>query len=216
MAAYSNHSRATRTHRIMRNPSYSSVAALAAVFFALAGSVESVFAQAKVTIGKFNVNTIESPQFNLDGTEKPFKPSKGWLEAEVVFQVSSSKPPKDGYLPDALEIDIFLVVKGGDGKKKLVKHTGTYPNVAIGKNQAVAVYLPPREFARITGKPRPTKGELVGYAVNIKYAGRSVAAQMKKMTKEQTEIAPETELLPKNKTPFRDLYYDNYLNDSSS
>ena len=216
MAAYSNHSRATRTHRIMRNPSYSRVAALVAVLFALAGSVESVFSQAKVTIGKFNVNTIESPQFNLSGTKKTFKPEKGWLEAEVIFQVNPSKPPKDGYLPDALEIDIFLVIQGGHGKKKLVKHSGSYPNVAVRKNQAVAVYLPPRDFARLTGKPRPTKGELVGYAVNIKYGGKSLAAEMKKMTKEQTEIAPEMELLPKNKTPFRDLYYDNYLNDSSS
>jgi hypothetical protein len=200
----------------MRNPSFSSVAALVALLFALGGTVDSAFSQAKVSIGKFNVNTIESPQFNLQGSKKPFKPEKGWLEAEVIFQVSSSKPPKDGYLPDALEIDIFLVVKGGDGKKKLVKHSGTYANVAVGKNQAVAVYLPPREFARLTGKPRPSKGELVGYAVNIKYAGKSVAAEMRKMTKEQTEISPEMELLPKNKTPFRDLYYDNYLNDSSS
>lgn len=200
----------------MRNPSFSSASALIALIFALAGASDSIFAQAKVKIGKFNVDTVESPQFTLKGSKKSFKPERGWLEAEVIFQVSSAKPPKDGYLPDALEIEVFLVIKGGDNKKKLVKHSGTYPNVAVGKNQAVAVYLPPREFARITGKARPSKGDLAGYAINIKYAGKSVASDMKKMTKAQTEAAPEMELLPKNQTPFRDLYYDNYLNDSSS
>ncbi len=216
MARYSNHSRAIHTHRIMRNLSFSSVSALVALLITLAGASDSMFAQAKVSISKFNVDTIASPQFNLQGSKKAFKPAKGWLEAEVVFQVSSSKPPKDGYLPDSLQIDIFLVLKGSDGKKKLVKHSGNYANVAVGKQQAVAVYLPPREFARLTGKHRPSKGELVGYAVNVKYAGKSVASDMRKMTKEQSESAPEMELLPKNQTPFRDLYYDNYLNDSSS
>lgn len=200
----------------MRNPSSNSASTLTAILLALLVSSVSVFAQAKVAIGKVNVSTALSPQFTLGGAKKSFKANKNWLEAEVVFQVSSPKPPADGYLPDALEIELFLVINGADRKKVVVKHTGTYPNVAIGENQAVAVYLSPRNFARLTGKRKPSKGDIVGYAINIKYAGTSVASEMKKMTAAQTKVAPEMELVPKSETPFRDLYYDSYLKDSSN
>lgn len=191
---------------------------IAATFLFLlfaSSAVESLFAQASVKIGKVTVDTTQSPQFTLTGKKKAFKSTKNWLEAEVVFQVSSSQRPKDGYLPDALEIEVFVLLDAGR-EKKLLKHTGTYPNVAVNETQAVAVYLSPRDFSRVVGKERPSKGDVEGYAINISYGGKSVAAEIKGMNAAATKLPPEMELTPKSKTPFRDLYYDNYLVDSGS
>ncbi|MGY8688285.1 MAG: Amuc_1102 family pilus-like protein [Verrucomicrobiales bacterium] len=164
-------------------------------------------------IGNLNVGVVQSPRFSLEGGKKKSASKKVWLEAEVVFQVSSSKPPKDGYLPDALEVEIFVVVNAGR-EKKLITHKGTYANVAVGESQTVAVYLPPREFARLIGKDKPSKGDVVGYAVNITYAGKSVAADLKGIKKEAMDQSPEMEMVSRSKTPFRDLFYDSYLVDS--
>ena len=197
----------------MRTIFQSSFAAFALALFTFAAPTEALFAQATVKINKIMVDTTQSPQFTLSGKKKPFKSKKNWLEAEVSFHVSAKRPPKDGYLPDALQVEVFVVVKSGR-EKKLIKHSGTYDNVAVGELQAVAVYLPPREFARLVGKARPTRSDVVGYAVNISYGGKSVASQLKSIPAEATKASPEMEMLPKSKTPFRDLYYDNYLVDS--
>lgn len=199
----------------MRTTPLSRIILAVSLLFAAASAVESVFAQASVKIGRVNVDTTQSPQFNLSGKKKTFRSTKNWLEAEVLFQVSASKKPADGYLPDAIEVEIFVLLNAGR-EKKLVKHTGTYPNVAVGDVQAVAVYLSPREFARLVGKENPSAGDVEGYAVNISYGGKSVATDIKGMRPEATKAAPDMELRPKSKTPFRDLYYDDYLIDSES
>lgn len=197
----------------MRKTSQLSFAALLFVLLTASAAVDSLFAQASVKIGSVKVDSTKSPQFSLTGQKKVFKSTKNWLEVDMVFQVSASRKPKDGYLPDSLDVEIYVLLKSGR-EKKLVKHQGSYPNVAVGESQAIAVYLPPREFARVTGKPRPSKADVIGYAINISYAGKSVATELKGMKAEATKAAPEMELLPKSKTPFRDLYYDNYLVDS--
>lgn len=80
-------------------------AVLLIFLLAASSAVPSVFAQASVKIGGVSIDTTLSPQFTLTGKKKTFKSKKNWLEAEVRFQVSASKKPKDGYLPDAIEVE---------------------------------------------------------------------------------------------------------------
>lgn len=199
----------------MSKTSLKGLSALILAFLATSATMNTAFAQASVKIGRVTADTTQSPQFTLTGKKKTFKSTKNWLEIDAVFQVSVAKKPKDGYLPDSLDVEIFALINAGR-EKKLVKHKGSYANVAVNENQAVAVYLPPREFSRITGKNRPSRSDVIGYAVLISYAGKVVASDIKGMKPEATKAAPEMELLPKSKTPFRDLYYDNYLVDSGS
>lgn len=210
-----HHSRATRTRILMsKTPLPLQVALLLALLFA-PSAWQSVLAQASVKISKVNVETTQSPEFTLGGKKKVFNATKNWLEAEVIFEVSMSRRPDDGYLPDSIEVEVFVLIDAGR-EKKLVKHKGTYPNVAVNEPQAIALYLSPREFARLVGKERPSEGDVEGYAVVISYAGKTVASDIKGMKPADTKAAPEMELTPKSKTPFRDLYYDNYLIDSGS
>ncbi len=198
----------------MRKTTVSGVLSLILFLTVASSAFQTLWAQA-AKITKVTVDAVPSPQFQLSGNKKPFKSTKRWLEAEIVFMVNAANKPKDGYLPDSLEVEIFVLVEGADRKPKLLKHTGTYSNVAVGENQAVAVYLPPREFARLVGKDKPSRGDVKGYAVNIKYAGKSLGTDLKGMNGAATKGPVEMEMLPKSKTPFRDLYYDNYLVDSN-
>ncbi len=169
--------------------------------------------QAQVKISSVKKQAVLSPQFSLKG-DKPFKPTRPWLEAEVIFSAKGNTD--DGYLPAALTVEFYVAVKSKKEKKTVViKHEGTYNNVALNAKQAVAVYFPPREFARMVGKSKPSTGDVEAIAVVISYEGKPVAVESSgfKSPKSQPwkKLSPAGELLAKKDTPFRDLYYDDYL-----
>lgn len=201
----------------MRTTNLTRIVAIALASFSLLATAAQAQTSAKVS--KVDFSVMGSPQFQVKGAKKTFKP-KGWLVAEAEMTFSAKVLPKDGYLTDSIEVSFYVLIKGAK-KKVVVKHEETFQDVPVGERVAVAAYLSPAKFARLVGKNKPTRGDVEAIAVEVKAGGKSIAGDQKgfKTSKAKPRpweaVSPEAEMLSKNKTPFAVLFYDFYLESAS-
>lgn len=174
-------------------------------------------AQVAVKVNSVDVSLVGSPDFGsslkLKGSKPTFTP-KEWLQAQVEMEFAA-KDNKENYIDD-VEIAFFVLLKGGGEKKNImVTSTQTFSNVRLGENVRATAYLSPPALERLTQSTRPSTNLIEGIAVEIRHAGKEIGGDQKGMpnaaSRPWRQATSDAEMLPRNRTAFRDLFYDAYL-----
>lgn len=186
------------------------IPALMLCFFAITESQ----AQVEVKISELAVTLQKSPQFDVRATKR-WEP-KDWLEAEVGLTFTARPPSDDGFLPGDVTVDFYVVLKK-DGV--ILKGSESFRNVPVNETMYASAYLSPTALRKLTGSQRPTLADFQAYAVEVSVGGKIIAFDQKGMPNPQTrpwvQKPPGGDLTKKSRTPFRDLFYDRYLESAS-
>ncbi len=178
---------------------------------------------------KIKLNTLLSPDVQIKGVNKNYKPEK-WLEMEVEnfdFTVNDAArkalnlSPNDQFLGPVV-VSFYVHVKDPNpqnGKKTLLllQKDITYIDVPINKATCFNVLISPATITRLTGGTGNLKFERMGY--EVKYNGDIIYRQVGKgkndwWNVESPSVAKDVSktypLLNKNETPFAMLWWDRY------
>lgn len=170
--------------------------------------------QEKAQVDKPTFDDLPSPEMS-GGKNKPFKP-KDWLEVEAKVRLPKGSR-SDELFVEQMAVKWYVAVKNPDGKGVyLLTKDITYVSVPRDEDVYVSVYLSPNTIKRLTGADRAGKSsvERVGLEVlvnGVKVGESSSQSDLTKWINAPSLARTEKfQLLDKNQTPFRALWYDRY------
>ncbi len=166
--------------------------------------------QVKVDVGKPEVDTQLTPDFNAGNVkDKRFKPRK-WLEIEVPFKAVTTD--KSGFV-DELTFKYHIYVKGVKQPIMLVGDI-IHVNIMGGESSYSVAYVAPTTLARVAGiKPDlVSKRSLEGIAIAVYYRGQLVGGEADRASSRWWEKMAQTPgyVLNKSQTPYAHLWYSRY------
>jgi len=176
-------------------------------------------AQFKVDIEKPEIIEITSPDLGGASAKKTFKP-KDWMEMEMKIKIEAAD--KDKLFADKVTVKWYVAAKnpakGGRGHILLEKEV-THVNVPIGEEVYVSVYLSPNSIKRLTGDDRVSKSDIKEIGGEVLIEGQqpakntgffSMDTQSKWWSSAGLSRYDKIQLLNKNETPFKILWYSRY------
>ena len=201
-----------------RSVSFSSIFALAIVF-----SVGNAVAQRANVVGdKPAFEDLPSPEF-AGGKQKVFKP-KDWLELEAKLRISLSPTPLSKTC-ERLTVKWYVAVKNPEkpGSMLLLTKDVEHVNAPLDEDVYCSVYLSPASIKRLTGFDRAGKSsvEAVGYEVLIN--GERLLQETSKFkpgwwsaASDKISRSDTVPLLDKSETPFAAMWWDRFIEVSTS
>ncbi len=180
-------------------------------------STSSLMAQTgKVKLDSPKFDNIPSPVFNT-GKNKNFKP-KDWLEVELKFSVEMPRTYKQKFI-DRVTVKWYVAIEDPEGGRKPVflQTEVNHVNVPVGEDVYSSVYLSPAAIKRITGRDRASKGIVKSVGGEILVNGQP-AYKNSGMFSDKGKVGwwnqlsryDKIQLLNKNQTPFKFLWWDRY------
>jgi len=180
-------------------------------------STSSLMAQTgKVKLDSPKFDNIPSPVFNT-GKNKNFKP-KDWLEVELKFSVEMPRTYKQKFI-DRVTVKWYVAIDDPEGGRKPVflQTEVNHVNVPVGEDVYSSVYLSPAAIKRITGRDRASKGIVKSVGGEILVNGQP-AYKNSGMFSDKGKVGwwnqlsryDKIQLLNKNQTPFKFLWWDRY------
>jgi hypothetical protein len=192
-------------------PRIGSLGIVAALVLALPAALS---AQEKAEVEKPTFDDLPSPEFNV-GKSKSFKP-KDWLEVEAKVRLPKGQG-SDELFAEQMSVKWYVAVKNPDGKGVyLLTKDINFMNVPRDEDVYVSVYLSPNTIKRLTGTDRAGKQavERVGLEVLVNGVKVGDASSQQELTRwvnaPSLARTEKFQLLDKNETPFRALWYDRY------
>jgi hypothetical protein len=170
----------------------------------------------KVKIDSPKFDNLPSPVFNT-GKDKRFKP-KDWLEVEVKFNVEMPRSYKEKFV-DKVTVKWYVAIDDPSGGRKSVflEKEVTYVNVPVDEDVYSSVYLSPVAVKRISGRDRAGKSIVKSVGGEILINGQVAADKSGYFSSTGkpgwwTKISryDKIQLLNKNETPFKFLWWDRY------
>lgn len=192
---------------------------LSAAALGMLSMVSTLSAQTgKVAVDKPQFDSLQSPEVGGNTGRKSFRP-KDWLEAEVKFKVEMPESYEEKFVDD-VTVKWYVAVKNPTGRgtvymEKVVKHV----NVPVGEDVYSSVYLSPTAVKRISGGDRASKSVVTSVGGEILINGSPAAKKSGVFTSkgklgwwnsEKISRYDKVQLLNKNQTPFKLLWWDRY------
>jgi len=170
----------------------------------------------KVTIGKPSYDNLPSPIFSV-GKNKSFKP-KDWLEVEVKFSVKMPRSYKQKFI-DRVTVRWYVAIDDPRGGKKPVflEKEVNYVNIPVDEDVYTSVYLSPSAVKRISGRDRAGKRIVKSVGGEILINGQAAFEDSGMFSDKgkpgwwnKISRYDKIQLLNKNETPFKFLWWDRY------
>jgi len=170
----------------------------------------------KVKLESPKFDNLPSPEFST-GKNKNFKP-KDWLEVEVKFSVEMPRSYKQKFI-DKVTVKWYVAIDDPAGSRKPVflEKEVTHINVPVGESVYSSVYLSPAAIKRISGRDRAAKGIVKSVGGEILVNGQAAhegsgifSDKGKPGWWRQLSRYDKIQLLNKNQTPFKFLWWDRY------
>jgi hypothetical protein len=175
----------------------------------------------KVVIKKLVPQIQQTPRIQASGVkDKPFDP-RYWMEIEAELEVETTDP--SGFIPE-LTTSWFAIVKD-DRTGKPIALTGkvVFRDVRTKNKRAhVIAFIGPDTLEKLTGKDRPSEGDVEAVALTLSGPGilndeKHAAGLQKATAKEESKWWSSGKyqtmdglIVAKSKTPFASLWSDRY------
>ncbi len=173
----------------------------------------------KVDIDKPEIVEITSPDLGGASAKKSYKP-KDWMEIELKFKVEAADRSK--LFADKLTVKWYVAAKNPAKNAKgyiMLEKEVTHVNVPIKEDVYISVYLSPNSIKRLTGSDKFSKSDIKDIGGQILIDGQapsgnkgyfSMSAKAGWWTKGSLSRYDKIQLLNKNETPFKILWYGRY------
>lgn len=175
----------------------------------------------KITADEPNFDDLQSPELGGNTGKKAWKP-KDWLEVEVPVEIETRPDTPDGYI-DRLTVRWFVAVENkvdrNAAKFFLMEKSVTHVNVPVGEKFYLSCYISPATIKRLTGSDRAGKNAIAAVGGEINAPGAVSPARFTSKgdvrtpfwTSAAMQRSNKYPLLNKNETPFKNLWWDRYL-----
>ncbi len=184
----------------------------ACLFSAHVGAQE---VRSKLEVEDPEFESIQSPEFNVNGGDrKKFNP-KDWMQIEVPLKLQLRPEPASQYADDVI-INWYVAVQDQDNKYLLLEKTVKYRNIPLNESVFATVFISPASLKRLTGSERADKGKVWGVAAVVTYKGGEPEISSSKSEEEWWKSPSLSKskafpLMAKHETPFANFWWDRYI-----
>jgi len=161
-----------------------------------------------------NINIISSPNLGgVDGSNRRGR-GKSWMEFEVPLEFETRD--NDEHFVEDVTVEWYVAIKDKNSNGTLLlEYAVDYVNIPTKEEISVSVYLTPTSLKILTGKDRYSESDIRATAAIISVDGREMK-RVSTMRDENWWDSPslikdsKVELLPKDETPFKFHWWDQY------